>query len=155
MHFGCGQLSIHTQAYILLMCRWQSSKMPARVVSFHTLYHKRSRLVAAPEVKDNTSEVGRPIIRHSNQQPHALQGCSSSVYLTQRQQPMIWLKLPDDTWMEVKLWVICKEVKVLKGRRLCLPNGSNKNRCHCSTISGGLPKYNGNIDRRLAVVDVS
>lgn len=67
---------------------------------------------------------------------------------------MIWLKLPDDTWMEVKLWVIHKEVKVLKGRRLCLPNGSDKNRCQLQYNLRRPPEVHGNIDRRLAVVDV-
>lgn len=55
--------------------------MPARVVSSHTLYHMGSRLVAVPEVKDGTTEVGRQSSGIQTNSGMHCKGCISSVYL--------------------------------------------------------------------------
>lgn len=67
---------------------------------------------------------------------------------------MIWPKVLDEVTMKAKLWICCKVLQVLKGHGLCLPDGSNRNRCQLKHNLRRPPKVHGNIDRRLKVVNI-
>lgn len=122
-------------------------KMPIDVSCprFYTIKYQADRSLAG----ERTSQV-----QLADDQPwHGVQCLQQQSIPSQCQLLPILLEEPDDMSREAKRWVIHKVQEILKGRWLCLPNSSNRNRRQLENNLRRSPKIHGNIDRRLTVVD--